>query len=235
MPGPERRELKQRFFPGNLRLNYHLFPLPEHRLFYVKNPKAGCSTILVWLDRLHTGEHDFAPANVHAEHRLPRPAELGWPVIGEMLGGAAYRFSFVRDPLRRFESAYWDKIVRQRRWRAQVQAVLGLPQDPDAEITFDQFLHAAEQQDPVGGMSPHWRPQHVNLMHPIVQFDHIGRLETFDADLARIREEAGLPVVPLQVRNVSRRVDRTSVYDGHPHRVRRVQELFATDLELYGY
>jgi hypothetical protein len=233
-PGPARSELR-RFFPGRLRLGYHLFPVPDHRLFYVKNPKAGCSTILVWLDRLHTGEHDFSPTNVHTEHRLPRPREVGWDTVSEMLGGAAYRFSFVRDPRRRFESAYWDKIVRQRQWRPQVQTTLGLPEDPDAGLTFEQFLTAVEQQDPVSGMNPHWRPQHVNLMLPLVTYDHIGRLETFEDDLARIREEAGLPDVPRQVRNAAKLRPAESVYDGRPDLLRRVEAVYATDLELFGY
>jgi hypothetical protein len=232
-PGPTRRNLKK-FFPGDRRLNYHLFPVPEHRLLYIKNPKAGCSTILVWLDRLHTGEHDFAPGNVHVEHRLPRPREIGWPAVSAMLGGAAYRFSFVRDPLRRFESAYRDKVASPGRWRLEVQEVLGMPADPAAEVSFDQFLAAAELQEPVA-MNPHWRPQHINLMHPVVKYDHVGRLETFDADLARIREEAGLPDVPHQVRNASRRSGGDSVYDGRPDWVRRVRQIYASDFEIYGY
>jgi hypothetical protein len=233
-PGPARSTLKE-YFPGRLRLNYHLIPVPDHRLLYVKNPKAGCSTVLLWLDRLHTGELDFAPSNVHAEHRLPRPAELGWPEVRDMLGGSAYRFSFVRDPLRRLESAYRDKIVRGGdRWREEVLTTLGDAADAGVELTFDRFLSALEQQEPLT-MNPHWRPQHLNLMHPVVHYDHVGRLETFDSDLARIREEARLPEVPLQVRNASRRPDRESVYDGRPDLVRRAEAIYAQDYEIYGY
>ncbi|TYL51610.1 sulfotransferase family protein [Nocardioides sp. BGMRC 2183] len=232
--GPARRELTP-YFPGKPSLNYHLFPLPSHLLFYVKNPKAGCSTVLVWLDRLHSGEHDFAPANVHTEHRLPRPRDLGWPVVSEMLGGAAYRFSFVRDPLRRFESAYRDKVVRQPKRRVEIQRTLGLTEDVESEVSFEQFVTAVEQQDPVTEMNPHWRPQHVNLMHPVLHYDRIGRLESFDTDLALIREEAGLPDVPYQVRNISSRAGEASAYDGRPDLVRRVQTVYAKDFELYGY
>lgn len=231
--GPDRRDLK-RYFPGKRRLNYHLFPLPELGLFYVKNPKAGCSTILLWLDRMHTGDHDFLPDNIHTDHRLPRPRDLGWEQLSPMLGGGAFVFSFVRDPLRRFESAYRDKVTVPGLWRDDVRATLGLAQQPDGEVSFEQFLTAVEQQDPIAQMDPHWRPQHVNLMHPVVRYDHIGRLETFDADLTRIREAAGLPDVPLEVRNATAR-SGPSVYDGRPDLVRRVQDLYATDFELYDY
>lgn len=229
--GPARSELK-RYFPGARRLNYHLLPVPDLGLIYVKNPKAGCSTVLLWLDRLHTGDLDFTPSNVHVEHRLPRPAELGWPTVSAMLGGAAYRFSFVRDPLRRFESAYRDKVARAGRWRTEVQQVLGLPHD--AEVTFEQFVTAVEVQDPLQ-MNPHWRPQHLNLMLPVVEYDHIGRIETFDADLARIRDEAGLVDAPVQTRNSSRRGHRASGYDGRSDLVRRVRDVYAADFEAFGY
>lgn len=222
------------FFPHR-RIGNYVRPLPEHGLVYVKNPKAGCSTILVWMDRMHTGELDKEFTNVHTQHRLPTVGEVGRPRVARMLSGAAYRFSFVRDPLRRLESAYWDKIVHSgnRRWRDQV---VPRPADQEpAELSFEQFLAAVEQQDPVGEMDPHWRPQHVNLMHPLVSYDRLGRIENFDADLRLVREEAGLPDVPYQVRNTTKRATGDSVYEGRPDLVRRVQELFAQDFELFGY
>jgi hypothetical protein len=228
-----RRAMRQ-FFPGR-RIDSYIRPLPEHGVVYVKNPKAACSTILVWLDRIHTGDHEQVFTNVHKEHRLPRVREVGWPRVVEMLSGSAYRFSFVRHPLRRFESVYWDKIVHKARCLPEVQRFLGLPEDRTAPLTFEQFLGAVEQQDPITEMNRHWQPQHVSLMHPLVSYDFIGRLENFDADLERVREEAGLPRVPLQVRNASRHRGGDSVYDGRPDLVRRVEELYAKDFETYGY
>lgn len=225
----------RRYFPGH-RLGTSLRPLPQHDLIYVKNPKAGCSTILVWLDRLHTGDDDFEFSNIHKEHRLPRLREVGRSVVERMLSGAAYRFSFVRNPLSRFESVYWDKMVDKRlHWRPNITAALGLDVEPDTVVSFEQFLTAVEQQDPVSEMDPHWRPQHVNLMHPLVKYNRVGRLENFEADLEAIREEAGLPRIPLPIRNVSCRTSGASVYEGRPDLVRRVEQVYAEDFELYDY
>jgi hypothetical protein len=154
-----------------------------------------------------------------------------------MLGGEAYRFTFVRDPLRRLESAYRDKIVRasSSQWRDKIRRSLGLPPGSEEPLDFEQFLDGLEQQDPVAEMDPHWRPQHVNLMHPLIEYDRIGKLENFDADLAKICEDAGIRDVPLERRNVRRTPDHESVYDRRPDLERRVRELFATDFELYGY
>jgi hypothetical protein len=232
---PTRKEMKA-YYPS-LPLAYHVHALPEHGLVYIKNPKAGCSTILVWLSRLDSDQDDYSPRNVHTEHPLPRPADVGWPRISRMLGGEAYRFTFVRDPLRRLESAYRDKIVRavSSQWRDRIRESLGLPLGSEEPLSFEQFLAGLEQQDPVAEMDPHWRPQHVNLMHPLIEYDRIGKLESFNADLSKIREEAGIRYVPLEKRNVRRTADHGSVYDGRPDLERRVRELYATDLELYGY
>lgn len=213
----------------------YILPLPDRDLIYVKNPKAASSTLVVWLDRLHTGDYSSDLRRMHREHHLPRIEEVGRRQVLKMLSGSAYRFSFVRHPLRRFESVYWDKLVNSRQWRVRAATALGLPVDPDRPVTFEQFLGAVEQQDPVAEMDPHWRPQHVNLLHPLVSYDHIGKLETFVTDFERICDEAGLPQVPVEARSVSPRKSKESVYDGRPDLVRRVETLYARDFELYGY
>src|SRR5262245_50431199 len=232
---PTRKEMKAYY--QNLHLVKFVHALPEHGLVYIKNPKAGCSTVLVWLSRLYSGQDDFSPRNVHEEHLLPRPPDVGWPCIGRMLGGRAYRFTFVRDPLRRLESAYRDKIAKaaSSQWRDKIRRSLELPTGSDEPLTFDQFLSGLERQDPLTAMDPHWRPQHLNLMYPLIEYARIGKLENFDADLAKIREEAGIREVPVEKRNVRRATDSDSVYDGRPDLERRARELFATDVELYGY
>jgi hypothetical protein len=224
----------RRRFPG-VNLIRGLRPLPEHSLIYVKNPKAGSSTLMVWLDRLHTGELATELVHMHNESRLPSVQDVGRGQVIRMLAGEAYRFSFVRNPVRRFESVYWAKMVRSRKYRLKAAAALGLTADPNVRVSFKQFLGAVEQQDPHTEMDPHWRPQHINLLHPLVTYDHIGHLETFEADLQRICEEAGLPHVPIEAQNASPRRKTDSVYDGRPDLVRRVEHLYEQDFELYGY
>ncbi len=213
---------------------YRILALPEQRVVYVKNPKAGCSTVTLWLDRIHTGELDHEFGNVHREHRLPRFRDQDRATVLAMLSGEAYRFSFVRHPARRFESAYWDKIVDSPKSRALIPDQLGIDVEPDTTVPFEQFLEIVEQQEPVSGMNAHWRPQHLNLLHPIVSYDRVGRLESFDADLRLVSEESGMPWVPYAVRNPATS-KRPSVYDGRPDLRDRVETLFAQDMELYGY
>ena len=223
----------KRFFP-RADLKTRIVALPELGLVYVKNPKAASSTVMLWLDRLHTGDYTFDTQKAHRDSHLPTADQVGWRVVSDMLGGSAYRFTFVREPLGRFESAYHNKVARLGRWRMKVQALLGLPQDRDAEVSFEQFLTAVEQQDPLD-LDLHWRPQHLNLMYPLVSYDLVGHVETFDRDAAEIRRHVDLPDLAMESRNVSRTKPSASVYDGRPDLVRRVRQVFAEDFEIYGY
>jgi len=211
-------------------------PLPEYGCVYVKNAKAASSTIMLWLHRVHTADSAFVPErNIHAEHTLPSVKDVGRDTVVRMLAGEAFRFSFVRDPLARVESAYRDKVAkleRRDRWRVLVQQALGEPVDPDRVPTFDEFVAALELQEPIQ-MDSHWRPQHLNLMHGLVEYDLVGRLETFDADLARVGAAIGVRGVPLEVRNV--RPPTNSLFDGRHDLRRKVRDIYAMDFELYGY
>lgn len=223
------------YYPNRQALGRHVIAVPSLGCVYIKNAKAGCSTMLLWLDRAHTGEHDFLTNRIHQENRLPKPRDLGWRNVIRMLEGEAFRFTFVRNPLARARSTWYAKMVVQKTvWGPRLQPVLGLPVDPDTALTFEQFVTALEQQDPLTEMDEHWRPQHLNLLHPVVTYDFIGKLESFDADFATLRERAGLPDVPVTIPN-SRRSGQPDVYDGRPDLVRRVEAIYATDMELYDY
>src|SRR3954471_5921422 len=211
-------------------------PLPEYGCIYVRNAKVATGTTLLWLHRIHTGDHDFIPErSIHAENKLPRVEDVGLEEVVRMLNGGAFRFSFVREPVQRLESACLSKGIRHRRYpgRAALQAILGVPEGPDQELTLDQFVVALEMQDP-RSMDVHWRPQHLNLMHGLVEYDLVGRLETYAADVSRIREATGMPDVGIELQHVSKR-PATSLLDERPDLVRRIQEIYARDFELYGY
>ena len=209
-----------------------LIPLPDHGVVYVRVPKAACSTLKLWAHRVHTGDHAFDPGVVHRESALPMAHQVGWDVVSEMLDGGAYRFTFVRNPSDRLVSAYFSKMVRpgHERWRSVVRAALGLAED--ADVTFDRFLAALEGTE-AATWNVHWRPQHLITMQGLVEYDAIGRVERFDADLARIREEAGLPDVPVTTRN--RYPLPFDPRSGRPDIQRRIEALYPEDYEVFGY
>jgi hypothetical protein len=229
------RDAIRQYFPDGA-FAHRVQPLPEYGCIYVRNAKVATGTMLLWLHRIHTGDHNFMPKrSIHVEMKLPRVEDVGWEKVLRMLDGDAFRFSFVRDPVRRLESAYLSKIVRHRRYpgRAALQKILGLPEGPDNEVTFDQFIAALEMQDPVQ-MDVHWRPQHLNLMDGLVEYDLLGRLETFAADVARIQAATGMPDVPIELQHASKR-PAMGLLDGRPDLLRKVSDIYARDFEVYGY
>jgi hypothetical protein len=227
-----RRKQLERYFPGS-HLSSRIEALPDLGLVYVRNPKVATTTLLEWLDWMTTGSVREPGSVVRRDFTVSKVWEVGWPRVMRMVDGEAFRFSFVRDPVTRFESAYRNKIVRMRPPRLQVLEILGRADQPQAEVTFEEFLWAVEQQEPLT-MDIHWRPQHLNLMHPVFSFDMLGRLERFDQDIEEIRRRLDLPSPPTHLRNARRSAGR-SLYEGRPDLVERVRAVYARDIELYGY
>lgn len=220
------------FHNSQRELAHSLIPLPDHGVVYVRVPKAACSTLKLWAHRIHTGDHTFDPGHVHKEVAIPLAHRLGWDVVSAMLDGGAYRFTFVRNPSDRLVSAYFSKLVRTRQdyWRAEVREAIGLARD--VGVTFDHFL-ASLEATVAADWNAHWRPQHLITMQGLVDYDAIGRVESLEADLARIREEAGLPEVPVDSRNRFPLVEDPR--SGRPDLQRRIEALYAEDYELFGY
>jgi sulfotransferase famil protein len=217
------------------RFGNRLLSLPDYGCTYVKNPKAACSTLTLWLHRIHLGD----PAaqirgGIHSNHRVPTADDIGWDEVARLLSGDGVRFTFVRHPVSRAESVYREKLLVHGVRRVAVQRILGLPEDPESVPTVDQFVAALEAEEPLV-MDPHWRPQYLNLLHGLVEYDVVGQLETFDVDLARVRELAGLPDVPVERVNVTPSTRSGNVFDDRPDLMRRVEAIYAMDFELYGY
>lgn len=225
-----KRAALQEDFPGWGR---RVLSAPNQGVIYVKNAKAGTSTVTLWLHRIHTGDEAFTPErSIHNEHALPRAADIGWRATAAMLSGDAFRFTFVRHPIRRAESAYRDKVLRKRNFsgRLALQRRLGLPVGCEHDLTAEQFVTALEEQEP-GEMDAHWRPQWVNTLWPHVEYEVVGRLETFAEDVARIRAAANLPRVPIEVRN-SRHYDVGLFTTTQQKRLAAVYE---RDFDLFDY
>jgi Sulfotransferase family len=233
-PAVTREAIKNYFPEGGL--ERRLQPVPRYRCIYVRNAKVATGSTLLWLHRLHTGDHEFTPTrHIYLENELPRVWDVGWDEVLRMLNGEGFRFSFVRDPVRRVESAYLSKVLKHRRYpgRAALQETLGLPVGRNEELTFEQFITAIEMQDPLR-MDAHWRPQHLNLGHGLIEYDLVGRLENFAADAARVRDATGMPDIPMPQWNASK-VSAAGLLDGRPDLLRKVHEIYARDFDLYGY
>ena len=190
--------------------------LPDHDLVYVKNPKAGSSTLMVWLDRLHTGDPTSRLERMHKDHRLPTVRELGGRRCLGMLSRRGLPILVRAHPAATLRIGLLGQAGAAAGLSPQGGRCSGLPVDPEPPVTFEQFLAAVEQQDPVRDMDPHWRPQHVNLMHPLVDLRPRGPAGDLRAR-PRAHLRGGRPSPrPVESRNVVATKPSDSVYDGRP-------------------
>ena len=151
-------------------LPYYLTISHQHRFVWFRVAKVGTRTILGYLD-----EHSV-PVDV-GRARTRYPTELFADYV---------KFAFVRHPVDRFISAWQDKVVEANYFEfdagthAEMQSLAAF-----AEWAASQDLGDIREVD-----------QHIALQSRLVdlsQVDHLGRLETFDADFARVLAAVGLP------------------------------------------
>src|SRR5690606_38558455 len=71
-----------------------------------------------------------------------------------------------------------------------IQDRLGLSGD-HYKLSFADFIDLICDQDEAE-MDKHWMPQYRMVGPDILQYDFIGRLESFDSDVAKIERDTGL-------------------------------------------
>ncbi len=204
----------------------------EHGFIYLNNPKVGCSTIKRSLggaiaDR---GLADHG-VNVHELEGSPFHNKLADPDAAQR----AFIFTFVRNPFHRIVSAYLNKVkLRTDQVWSGFAGQHGL--NPGAEVSFDAFVEILagvqpEEQD------PHWRPQHLNLLHPFVRPNLIGDLEALDRLLPEVLDRlfpGRARVEPVHMnKTTARQVWSELLADKAT--LGRVVDIYAGDFAAYGY
>ncbi|MDT8853502.1 sulfotransferase family 2 domain-containing protein [Paracoccaceae bacterium Fryx2] len=221
MPAPRPKILHQ-----SLRANR------ANRFIYLNNAKVGCSTVKASLWAAITGSPPAKIGNVHVLEGSPFDNDirkLDW-------AADAFIFTFVRNPHARLVSAYLNKVLppRDRVW-PEFATRHGL--DPDRPIGFDAFVEFISGIPPEAH-DPHWRPQHINTLHPFVTPNFVGDLDRMDTLLPDLLAR----LLPGRIAgSVARRQHGTGAGDSYrshltdPGTVARMQRLYAGDFELFGY
>lgn len=198
----------------------------ELRVLFNGIGKAGHSSVIANLARAQFG--DDIPINQAKGNTFQRPSTLSSEQVDALAD--FFKFTLVRNPYTRTLSAYLDKVLRRQIVPPGLQRRVG-----GKTPTFLEFCHYLED----GGLhdAVHWAPQHKMLVLPIEQFDHIAKLESFDADFSIVLQRLGL-------------VERFEVARHDPHKTNSDQRrdqyycdrsreiitrLLADDFRLLGY
>jgi hypothetical protein len=179
--------------------------VPEHRLIYVNIPKCASTTVRVFLSQL-IGRKP-APT-IDAQHirkvsGLKAPRHVGITNFYRIATAPeTLRFSFVRNPYSRLVSAWADKfqnkplvsgiriIDEYLKHRANIDG--SLPYGPNAVLTFPEFITYATATAE-SRLNIHWQLQDDILNMPGIEFDFIGRVESFPTDFTRVLDHVDAP------------------------------------------
>ncbi len=160
---------------------------PDRHLAYVSVPKNACSLLKAGfvLSSRHRDAYIASGDNIHV---FCTGLSMGATAPEVASDPAYFRFTVLREPMRRILSAYLDKIVDGRQetdhyMRLQVartvraaQAALGLTDDPDRSITFEEFVRYLATAEDVA-CDLHWMPQAQLVGTDLGRYEHVGRVE----------------------------------------------------------
>ena len=171
------------------------------KYIYVETPKAGCSSVKLFLMRNENPDGLFPISNEISETEFERihSRELSpllnikqvYPFRALLQSGKFFRFCFVRNPYARLLSAYLDRIVKNKPQAAPIRKLMGIAGDREANISFADFVECVCGQT-VAEMNPHWRVQYFQTYQNVIQYDYIGRVEDMRTAISHISRVVGL-------------------------------------------
>lgn len=192
---------------------------PDNRLVYCDIPKVGCTywkQIIRFLSRDFIGDvrspEDISRMYVHfGDWNKTRLLKLREQENIDEVNKAGYTFTMTRDPYARLWSGYLDKLFLPDFWWWLGTAIVNQTR-PDAtdwsrkcghDVTFSEFLQfTAERLKTRKHVDMHFTPIYTRCNPCRVNFDAIGKIETFAADAKLILQEAEVSHVTAHARKV---------------------------------
>lgn len=202
------------------------------RLSYFPIPKNGTSTLRAvfraieagdTLDRVRLGGEDVA-ASPKVAARSIRRARRDY----EAAGHGYERLTVVRDPLRRFYSAFDNKVrsgLLAESVGGPAMPVSGLPTAPEIGTFIANLDQYSEESFMI---RKHFRPQVHFTGEDLGWFDHLFRLERFGALAEFLTGRLGAPIAfPHKKRSDSGWIDAVP-----PAAAERIREVYARDYDV---
>jgi len=190
----------------------------ELNFFCNRIPKSANSTVVTSLAKWRFNK--TIPSRAAKKMFLP-PSALTRSEVDNL--EVLFCFAVVRNPFTRVLSAYLDKVERKEQRRGN-------------DSSFEDFLAGLS-----GGelhSNAHWTPQADLLLLPLQNFDFIGKVESLDQDLDKVRQQLlggndETDIVPAlsNATNANSKIDRYYTADCAD----TVRKLYARDFELFNY
>lgn len=232
-------ELIKRHYKRDIDSFFHISV--KNRYLFVQTPKVASSTLKKNLIALELAGTKIDPQQVGLHPDILRsvhikPYQLPGGLLRAVMMNADYtRFCFVRNPFSRVLSAFLDKIVR-----CEAEGIVFRRSNEmadDAPLEFARFIDLLfAQKDNSQNWDPHWRPQFDLLRPDLINYELIGRLETFDEDFAKLNEMLG-GILGDAVTATPHKTGATDQMAAHytPELSQAVAEIYAQDFETFDY
>jgi ADP-heptose:LPS heptosyltransferase/glycosyltransferase involved in cell wall biosynthesis len=229
------------------RIGYASYVNVERRYMYYEVAKAGC-TAVKWL--LHSLEQlppiaHFVGSQREARRdmfihertniKIPSLLDLDNATQEFVLTSPEFmRFTVVRNPYTRIESAWKDKVrlcaPTYERLYLQIRGTLPAGNDPSSLISFREFVKALWRED-LANCDSHWRLQVAQTLRGALNFSHIGRLEDFSKTIHTLYGHLG--ITDIQRPATLNRTVGQSYYDEEI--ATEIYELYRQDFETFDY
>lgn len=224
--------------------NYHFHVAPDHGFIYVTNPKVACSSTKATLNltvAADMGRDDFKIENMPQVHKrahnvLRRPIDLPHRFERMITDPAVLRFTFVRDPVARFCSAFLSKLsgknpnsnIRRRLWTH-------MGWDAARESSLEEFAELCASDPFIREFDPHWQPQRRQIAFDLVDYGFIGDHSRFEEQFAGVLRRLFRREVEIfdSRKSFSRPTGAAKVATGLSARFRQnIETAYAQDFEM---
>lgn len=122
---------------------------------------------------------------------IANPKALGFEVFNQMLEDeSVIKFTFVRDPIKRFAAVYRNQFSMNMKNGAQRKKLfefLGMP--PEENLSMLDLAELMAEEEELKALTPQLMPQRKIVAFDLLEYDFIGRHEQWDDDFARISME----------------------------------------------
>lgn len=233
-----------------LGLSCHTWVSPAHKYLYVAVGKAACTKIKLTLHQLE-GHPELADVSlVHDRNHpdypfVPRLTDFtNEQAIQILTSPDWFRFCFVRNPYYRLFSAYKSKMLdyldpQYQPVRDEIRSRYGYPLRegrPAGMVAFRDFVRYVEEIAD-DSRDFHWRSQTGIVMPQVIEYDFVGRLESFHEDFGQVLHRLGAS--PEITSTIKERVNPTvAIYHAaaYDHQLaNRVYDMYRDDFENFGY
>jgi hypothetical protein len=219
---------------------------PFHRLLYVKNQKAGCTSIeySLWRDYDNkTGQRTFRGRTHDGQSPIQGGAQALLKEEIEMRRQIEV-FTAVRNPFARALSAYLHHVFdgnlqsrlfrRLGLWRSQLireQFFDAVRLDSKQSLSFTEFAERLADT-PADRLTGHFRPQVSNVLWDELHFEFVGRLEEPEGMTEYLgRHQIAFKTRALHAQNARRKLDQ--YYDTRSADL--ISRYYAADFAAFGY